>query len=175
MNTRFQLFGADPLEQELRAGAPTASAGKDILLAVYSADGSNLLAVSGQQGLTINRSADSLEITSKDTLGGWKSKLAGMKEWTVDTDGIYSMTDESHKVLTTAFNNSEPVCIKIVDTKQCIGLYAGLAVITDYPIEAPYDDTMTYSLSFEGMGALVDLLDTPATPDMMPEGYGSND
>ena len=63
--------------------AAKAVAGKDILLAIRSMDGSKLLAISGQQGLTINRSADSIEITSKDTMGGWKSKIAGMKEWSI--------------------------------------------------------------------------------------------
>ena len=69
------------------SSAAKAVAGKDILLAVFSADGSSLLAISGQQGLTINRSADSIEVTSKDTQGGWKSKLAGSKE-----SGLLTMT-----------------------------------------------------------------------------------
>ena len=35
-------------------------------------------------------------------------------------------------------------------------------MITDYTLEAPYDDSMTYSLSLAGYGELVDLtaLDT---------------
>ena len=48
--------------------------------------------------------------------------------------------------------------------------FGGLAVITDYPLEAPYDDAMTYSLSLEGMGPLVDLAKNPVKPDTMPEG-----
>ena len=50
------------------------------------------------------------------------------------------------------------------------GMFGGLAVITDYPLEAPYDDAMTYSLSLEGMGPLVDLAKNPVKPDTMPEG-----
>lgn len=41
-----------------------AVAGKDIILAIFNEDGSKLYAVSGQQGLTINRLADSIEVTS---------------------------------------------------------------------------------------------------------------
>lgn len=52
-------------------------------------------------------------------------------------------------------------------------MFGGLAVITDYPLEAPYDDAMTYSLSFEGMGALLDLLTNKPATDMMP-GENSN-
>lgn len=148
--------------------AAKAMAGKDILLAVWSLDGSKLLAVSGQQGLTINRSADSIEITSKDTEGSWKSKLAGMKEWSIDNDGIYVVESESHKALTEAFNESEPVCIKVYNNKAKKGMLGGLAIITDYPIEAPYDDAVTYSLTLEGMGALVDLTQKPLETDTAP-------
>ncbi len=145
-----------------------AVAGKDILLAVYNSTGTSLLAISGQQGLTINRSADSIEITSKDTEGGWKSKIAGMKEWSIDNDGIYVPADESHDVLSDAFENANPVCIKVINGKTKKGMFGGLAVITDYPLEAPYDDTVTYSLTLEGMGALVDLARTKPATDTMP-------
>ncbi len=78
----LQLFGFDNNAYcDFTSSAAKAIAGKDILLAIYNTGGDKLLAISGQQGLTINRSADSIEITSKDTAGGWKSKIAGMKEW----------------------------------------------------------------------------------------------
>jgi len=139
-----------------------ALAGKDILLGVFNADGSELLAISGQRGLTINRSSESVEITTKDTMGGWKSKIAGTKEWSIDNDGLYVPDDESHKLLSSAFDSGEPVCLKVINNKTKAGMFGGLAVITDYPIEAPYDDAVTYSISFEGMGALVDLIANPA-------------
>ncbi len=155
---------------DFTSSAAKAVAGKDILLAIWNMDGTKLLAISGQQGLTINRSADSIEITSKDTAGGWKSKIAGMKEWSIDNDGLYVPNDESHTILSQAFENSEPVCLKIINGKTKQGMFGGLAVITDYPLEAPFDDAMTYSLTLEGMGALVDLLNTPVEPDTMPDG-----
>lgn len=133
-----------------------AIAGKDIILAVFDATGTSLLAVSGQKGLTINRSADSIEVTSKDTTGGWKSKIAGMKEWSIDNDGLYIPSHSSHKALGTAFQNSDPVCVKIVNGKTQTSMFGGLAYVTDYSLEAPYDDGMTYSLSLDGNGALVD-------------------
>lgn len=143
-----------------------AIAGKDIILAVFDATGTSLLAVSGQKGLTINRSADSIEVTSKDTTGGWKSKIAGMKEWSIDNDGLYIPSHSSHKALGTAFQKSDPVCVKIVNGKTKASMFGGLAYVTDYSLEAPYDDGMTYSLSLDGNGALVDFSlvdDNPST------------
>lgn len=148
-----------------------AVAGKDIILAVFDSTGTDLLAISGQKGLTINRSADSIEVTSKDTQGGWKSKIAGMKEWSVDNDGFYVPSHASHKALGTAFQNSDPVCIKIVNGKTKKSMFGGLAYVTDYSLEAPYDDGMTYSMTLDGNGALVDFsLTDDSTATQMPQG-----
>lgn len=142
---------------DFNSSASKAIAGKDILLAVFNSIGDKLLAVSGQQGLTINRSSDSIEVTSKDTKGGWKAKIAGMKEWSIDNDGLYVPTNETHKELGKAFEDGTLVCVKIMNGKTKSGMFGGLAVITDYSLEAPFDDAMTFSISLEGNGALVDL------------------
>lgn len=134
-----------------------AKAGKDILLCLFTSDGAKLLAIAGQQSLTINRSADTVETTSKDTKGGWKSQMAGMKEWSIDSDGAYVMGAESHKELQKYFESGDLMCIKIVDIKESKPLFGGLAVLTEYTLEAPFDDAMTYSCSIAGNGALVDL------------------
>lgn len=147
-------------------GAAQAVAGKDIILAIFDSTGADLLAVAGQQGLTINRSADSIEVTSKDTKGGWKAKIAGMKEWSIDNDGLYVANHASHKSLNKAFNAGELVCLKVINQKANEGMFGGLAILTDYSLEAPYDDAMTYSISLEGNGELVDLSDQ--TDGQMP-------
>lgn len=164
----IQMF-AEPYDG-ITAPTVQALAGKDLILAIWDSTGENLLAIKGQQGLTINRSADSIEITSKDTEGDWKSKIAGMKEWSIDTDGLYYVSDTSHTALSTAFENGEPVCVKVVNKKSKKGMFAGFAVITDYPLEAPHDDAVTFSITLEGQGKLVDLTANPLDTDTMPQG-----
>lgn len=167
----LQLFAYDNNNYcDFTSTAAKAVAGKNILLCIFDETGEKLLAISGQQGLTINRSADSMEVTSKDTIGGWKSYIPGMKAWSIDNDGLYVLNDQSHSVLSQAFENSNPVCIKVVNSKTKQGMFGGLACVTDYPIEAPYDDSMTYSITLTGMGALVDLTVNPVSPDSMPDG-----
>lgn len=156
----LQLFAGEPFDGGAY-GNPNevvakATAGKNIIISIWNSDGSKLLAIKGQKGLKINRKADSIDITTKDT-DDWKAKMAGMKEWGLDTDGIYVLDDESHRELSAAFENSSPVLVKITNKKTQSDMFGGLASITDYSFEAPYDDAMTYSLSLEGMGALVDL------------------
>lgn len=151
------------------SAAAKAAAGKDIIVGVFTTD-DVLLALGGQRDFTLNRSAETVDTASKDTQGGWSSSVAGMKEWSLDSGGIYVIGDQSHALLTQAFNNGDPVCVKVVDIKNQTGLWGGLAVVTDYPIEAPYDDAMTYSITLTGVGPLVDLQENPEEPDVMPEG-----
>lgn len=153
---------------DFTSSASKAVAGKDILLAIFSADGKKLLGISGQQGLKINRTSDSIEVSSKDTVGGWKSKIGGMKEWSIDNDGLFVPSDEAHKALSKAFEDSNLVCIKVVNAKEKKGMFGGLAAVTDYSIEAPFDDAMTYSISLEGNGALVDLTSGEKSANAMP-------
>lgn len=148
-------------------GAAKAVAGKDVLLAIFNAAGDKLLAVAGQQGLTINRSKDSIEITSKDTVGGWKSKIGGMKEWSIENDGLYVADAASHQELAKYFESDAPVCVKVINQISEKGLFGGLAIVADYSFEAPFDEAMTYSIKLDGMGALVDLTLTTGG-DLMP-------
>ena len=144
-------------------------AGKDILLAVFDQTGENLLAIAGQQNLTINREKESIEVDTKTT-GGWKQKLHGMKDWSIEVDGLYVGTDASHKALSHAFNNDEFICLKVVDIKNKQAMFGGLAILSDYPIEAPFDDGVTYSATLDGTGPLVDLQEDDTAPQM-PTGY----
>lgn len=147
--------------------ATQALAGKDILLAVFDSEGKDLLAIAGQQGLTINREKESIEVTSKDTKGGWKSYIGGMKEWSIDNDGLYVGDDKSHKALSKAFHNDDLVCLKVINQKKKKSMFGGIATIEEYSVEAPFDDAVTYSISLQGNGPLTDLAGEEA--DQMPD------
>lgn len=149
------------LETQLKGQLNKAIAGKDILLSVWDSTGSKLIAVAGQQGLTINRDKDTIEVTSKDSQG-WKQNIVGFKEWSIDNDGVYVRDHESHKLMKEAFDGDDPILIKVTNQKAKTDLFGGLALVTSYPIEAPYDDAVTYTVTLTGTGALVDLEDTPS-------------
>ena len=157
----------DNLYCNFDATATKAIAGKDILLAIFDPTGTNLWAISGQQSLTINRTADSIETSSKDTAGGWKSKITGMKEWSIENEGLYVPSDDAHKALSKAFEEGSLVCAKVVNGKTKKGMFGGLATVSDYSIDAPFDDAMTYSITLDGNGALVDLMKA-GTANLMP-------
>lgn len=133
-------------------------AGKSIILSIWDETGSDMLALAGQQDLTINRSADTVEANSKDA-GGWKSYLQGQKEWSIDISVLYVFSDASHKALDKAFNDGTPVCCKVSDISSDPGvdMYGGVAYVTDLSLEAPTDDALTASITLSGNGPLQDL------------------
>lgn len=145
-------------------------AGKDILLCVFDKTGADLLAIAGQQGLTINREKETIEVNTK-TSGGWKQKVHGMKDWSIDIEGLYSKNSASHLALEAAFHDDDFLCLKVVDIKTKEPLFGGLAILGDFPLEAPHDDAVTYSATFAGTGPLVNLMLQEADASQMPEGY----
>lgn len=106
--------------------------------------------VAGQKGGSFNRSADTLDLTSKDNYG-WADADYGVKSWEISGDGILVEDDAGYLALETAFNNSDFVMVR---WQTAAGAkYEGEAVITDFPVDAPYDDLATYSITLTGKGA----------------------
>ena len=136
-----------------------AKRGLDIIISI----GENVLG--GQRGATLNRSSEVIDITNKVS-GGWTENLTSVKSWSVDCDGIFVVNDTALDAIETAFLNSQVVDVKIAD--ETWG-YTGKAVITDFPIEAAYDDAATYSLTLEGTGALAKITDQHKSPSGTPE------
>lgn len=127
--------------------------GLDIIVSINTGTSAvpNWKAIGGQRNATLNRSAEVIDLTDK-TSDGWKENAASSKEWSVDCDGLYVTSDAAWTALESAYENGEEVEIKMA---KASGLtYGGTAIITDFPVEVPYDDAMTYSISFTGTGAL---------------------
>lgn len=116
--------------------------------------------VAFQRGATLNRSADTIDVSYKGT-GAWKAYVAGMKEWSIDADGMYVFGAEGFEALEDAFENRTVIQVEIIDTYLDSGEgFTGNAFIVDFPVEAPYDGELTYSITLQGNGAL-----SPVTPN----------
>lgn len=125
--------------------------GMKVKLYIMEAGTGKVLA--GQRNATLNRSAETIDATSKDTEGFWTESLQGFKSFSIDADGAFVESDEAYASLEAAFVNSENVDVYLEmpsGTK-----YKGNCTITDFSLEFPYDDLTTYSLSLQGNGALI--------------------
>ena len=127
-------------------------------------DDATKMVIGGQRGASLNINGETLDGTTKDS-GDWQENEYGHKNWDVSCDGLYVASNAAHKVLIQKFLNSEKVSVVLEgDEDSNFDLtFTGLAVITSYPIEAPYDDNITFSVDLTGSGKL-EIADEVGTP-----------
>ena len=119
--------------------------GLDVLIKVGST------VVGGQRNASLEMSAETIDTTVKTT-GGWASKITGIKSWTSSCDGVYFVDDAGLEAAQTAFMNGTAVSLEFSNSSGLT--YSGQAVITSMSVEAGQEDVVSYTISFEGTGAL---------------------
>lgn len=108
--------------------------------------------IGGQQGCSLNRETETSDTTTKDS-GIWSEVEAVGLSWSVDCDGLITVSDEALGALKTAWKSMEAVDIKYGKA----GSYeVGKALITSLSQNAPSKDKCTYSVSLQGVGPLED-------------------
>lgn len=132
--------------------------GVAVLIEVQDQSTGEFNKVAAQRGGTLNRSADTLDASSKEDYG-WANNEAGIKSWSLDCDGLFVENNGGFDALNVAWVNGDCVRVRVRFPSGLV--FVGNAIITDFPIEFPYDDAVTYSLTFEGKGALVQAQTTP--------------
>ncbi len=130
-------------------------AGVDVLLKVKV--DTDMVMLGGQTGATLNRSANTIDTTDKNS-GGWAESMAGVKSWSIDCDTFVSLGDEALDTLFDAFDARTPIDVSIrvgADSNTDGYTYTGSAVITDFPEDYPQDDAVSISMSLQGASPLV--------------------
>lgn len=126
-----------------------------------------------QRGGTLNRSTDTIDVSCKastyvENAGEWRSYLPSLIDWSISADGMYVVDDTALLALETAFLNGTAVTVEFTDksktgttsgTGDLMG-WSGSAIITSFPVDAPYDDALTYSLELQGTGTLSQVKET---------------
>ena len=79
---------------------------------IVTGDGASYTALKGEQTNSVNRSAESIDISDKDT-GAWGSTMAGKKSLTVDVTVYADNTDTNQKQLLNAFYLDQTVKVFI--------------------------------------------------------------
>lgn len=114
---------------------------------------------------TLEPSAETRNRLSKDT-GKWKNKVAGLLDWKAGCEVLAMYDEYSYHDLFALMVARTPVTLKLagrdaIDTNdnwkpEQIGdtYYEGDAIITSLPLTAPNNADATFSISFEGTGAL---------------------
>lgn len=114
---------------------------------VLSINGKN---VGGQNNATLNRTMSPIKITNKIN-GEWENSLSGVKSWTLNCTGLVVKDEESFQELEDCFNTGTAVTVRLADSSKA---YTGSALITNFPVSAPYNTNFSYSISLLGINEL---------------------
>jgi predicted secreted protein len=120
---------------------------------IITGDGGNYTALKGEQSNSVNRSAESIDISDKDT-GAWGSTMAGKKSLTVDVT-VYADNTEQ-KVFLDAFYKDQTVKVfigKLGDGNTPVEGEAFDAVITSISDTNDAGAVATRSMSLASKGA----------------------
>lgn len=118
---------------------------------VVSINGAQL---GGQQGATLNRSAQIINITNKIN-ADWQENLAGTKNWSITCSGLYVIDDNAFSLLENAFMNNKNVEVSINLGSRIL---VGKALVVDFPLSAVFNKEFKYSIKLLGTGALSELV-----------------
>lgn len=79
---------------------------------IITGDGATYTALKGEQNNSVNRSAESIDISDKDT-GAWGSTMAGKKSLTVDVTVYADNTNAEQKAILDAYYKDQTVKVFI--------------------------------------------------------------
>lgn len=145
---------ADTYTFPVAPASTTATAGKDYLIYVASAGTAETptwTLVGGQRSGSLSRTAEEIDASHK-TSGGWTTKIAGLRSWSLDMESIYLAGDEGAKFLEAAFLAGKQVFMKFEYPDK--SYVTGWGAITDLSLETSHDDVATLSGTIAGAGAL---------------------
>ncbi|MHA4046468.1 phage tail tube protein [Bacillus cereus] len=154
------------------------------IIRIFDLKTGEVLAIGGQKEHTMNRTADTIDVSTKT--GGilnmeeimakmgvtdWKQKeyndykeyIQGQKEWSVDASGAIPSSDKAYDILDAAYENGDPVGVSELDLGR-MKEKVGIAIPTDMSEEAPIDDLAAYSISLTGTGPQVSRTYVPTPP-----------
>jgi predicted secreted protein len=131
-------------------------------------NGTNLVVLVGTEvvahstSCSLSVSADLPDATTKSS-GGWANQIAGLRSWSLTTDGLTTVepTSTNYSVgdIFSALNGRATVTVKFTTANgstPIVGdlIWSGSAFVESLDITADMESPSTYSASFTGFGQL---------------------
>jgi len=113
------------------------------------------VAAGGQRNATISEKNEALDVTTKDGGAGAYEYEYGLYGWSISADGVYSPSQEAFTLLKKAMRSRKKIKVRVSEAGS--PTEEGEAIITSFDTEAPYDDSATYSMEFQGTGFLTEV------------------
>lgn len=128
--------------------------GKNVMLYWHRTEDDTDVAFACSTNCTFNVTVDQKEVTSQ-TSAWFREYKNDVASWTVNCDGLITLTGFSYLFMLEKQMEREPIEIKFVVDNGVDGLFIinGTCNITNIAINAPYKDVATYNVSLQGSGA----------------------
>lgn len=127
--------------------------GKDLLVKVDMTGGGQFETLAGLRATRISFNAESVDVTSLESQGGWRELLsgAGVKSASISGSGIFkdSTTDERARQI--FFDGTTPAFQIIIPD---FGTVEGAFMVTSIEYAGTHDGEATYELALSSAGAL---------------------
>lgn len=107
-------------------------------------------ALAGQTQASLVETRAAINITNRIN-PQWEENIAGTRSWRIQCNGLYVNSANTLSMLQDAFMGNGELTVSI--TLDGIK-YTGTALLTDFPVGAPFGQGLTYRVSLLGTGEL---------------------
>ncbi|MGI1663328.1 phage major tail protein, TP901-1 family [Palleronia sp. KMU-117] len=127
--------------------------GKDLLIKLDMTGDGQFETVAGLRATRISFNAESVDVTSLESTGGWRELLggAGVKSATISGSGVFKDADTDERARQLFFAGETPGCQVIIPD---FGIVEGAFQITSIEFAGSYNGEATYEMAFASAGAL---------------------
>jgi TP901-1 family phage major tail protein len=127
--------------------------GKDLLLKVDLSDDGQFETVAGLRATRISFNAETVDVTSLESTGGWRELLggAGVKSATISGNGVFRDAATDARARQIFFDGETPDFQVVIPD---FGVVEGRFQITSLEYSGNHNGEATYSLSLASAGAL---------------------
>lgn len=128
--------------------------GTDFLLYISTDNGSTYSKIYHSTSASLSVSMETRDASSKDS-NGWKDVLEGQRSWTMEAEGLAALDATwGYQEVFTAMEGRTKIKLKFSTEVTSDEYFFGDGYITSLSLDAPNEDSSTFSVSIEGTGAL---------------------
>jgi TP901-1 family phage major tail protein len=128
--------------------------GKDLLIKVDLTGDGNFDSVAGLRATRISFNAESVDVTSLESAGGWRELLsgAGVKSAAISGSGIFRDADSDERTRQIFFDGETPDFQVVIPD---FGIVEGPFQVTSIEYSGTHDGEATYELSLASAGRMI--------------------
>jgi len=112
-------------------------------------------ALANTRNFTLNGTTATIDTSNRDG-NDWREFITGLKEWSIDFDGLYIYTDIAYAILMEHFSTGSPASLTCIITMPDSDTFSGECILESWSLTGPYDEVLTLSGTLKGTSTLVD-------------------